>query len=177
MEDLLSIGKASAGRMEFSPATLNLEAFCQEVIDEISVTTGDKHALVFECQRICQSGKCSLFEMDRKIVRTILINLLSNAVKYSPQGGTVRLNLVLQDSQAIFQVQDSGIGIPEKDKQHLFEAFHRASNVGNISGTGLGLAIIKQAVELHGGSITCESKLGVGTTFTVCLPTHQPNDL
>ncbi|HEY9872661.1 MAG TPA: sensor histidine kinase, partial [Candidatus Obscuribacterales bacterium] len=72
--------------------------------------------------------------------------------------------------------RDEGIGIPEADKERIFERFHRASNVGSISGTGLGLSIIKQAVELHGGSISLESEVGVGTTFTVCINTSQPED-
>lgn len=71
----------------------------------------------------------------------------------------------------MLQVCDKGIGIPEADMKHLFEPFHRASNVEAIAGTGLGLVIAKEAVDLHNGSITVESRLGVGTTFTVSLPT------
>ncbi|MFO0123054.1 MAG: sensor histidine kinase, partial [Inhella sp.] len=72
-----------------------------------------------------------------------------------------------------FDVVDQGIGIPEADQKRLFESFHRASNVGNISGTGLGLAIVKQSVELHGGRIEVHSTLGVGTTFTVYIPSRR----
>ena len=67
-------------------------------------------------------------------------------------------------------VRDKGIGIPEADLSHLFEPFHRAANVGTISGTGLGLVIIKESVELHGGTITVESQVDVGTTFIVRIP-------
>ena len=67
-------------------------------------------------------------------------------------------------------VQDEGIGIPEADLGHLFEPFHRATNVGTISGTGLGLVITKESVELHGGTIRIESQLGVGTRITVQIP-------
>jgi len=69
-----------------------------------------------------------------------------------------------------FRIQDQGIGIPPQDQQHLFDFFHRASNVGRIPGSGLGLAIVKQCVELHGGDITVESEVGLGTVFTVTLP-------
>jgi signal transduction histidine kinase len=108
--------------------------------------------------------------MDEKLLRSILGNLLSNAIKYSPQGSTVQLRLTCQENQAVFQVQDQGIGIPNADKQRLFESFHRASNVGTVSGTGLGLTIVKNCVDLHGGAIDVESEVGRGTTFTVTLP-------
>jgi signal transduction histidine kinase len=69
-----------------------------------------------------------------------------------------------------FTVADRGIGIPEEDLPHLFEAFHRARNVGAITGTGLGLAIVKRCVDLHGGTIEVESRVGDGTRFVVTLP-------
>jgi signal transduction histidine kinase len=168
LEDVLLIGKTSAGRIEFNPLLLNLEAFCREILEEISLTYGENHRLNFQCQ-----GDCSSVEMDQKLLRQMLVNLLSNAVKYSPQGGEIDFNLFCENGQAIFQVKDEGIGIPAADKERLFEIFHRGSNVGTISGTGLGTAIIKNAVESHGGSITFESEMGVGTTFTVCVPTIQ----
>ena len=71
---------------------------------------------------------------------------------------------------AVFTVQDNGIGIPEADLPTLFEAFHRASNVGDIPGTGLGLVISKRCAELHGGSIAVKSTPGGGTTFVVRIP-------
>jgi signal transduction histidine kinase len=74
----------------------------------------------------------------------------------------------------LFRVADQGIGIPPDEISHLFESFHRASNVGDIQGTGLGLAIVKNAVEIHGGTIAVESRLGAGTTFTVRLPGSPP---
>jgi signal transduction histidine kinase len=71
-------------------------------------------------------------------------------------------------------VKDEGIGIPEKDQARLFETFHRAANVTNISGTGLGLYITRLAVELHDGRITFSSKEGIGTVFTIYIPRSQP---
>jgi len=169
LEDVLFVGKASAGRMQFNPVMLNLKEFCREVIDEIELTDGKRHAFNFDC-RI--DG--SMVEMDDKLLRQLLANLLGNAVKYSPQGSAVDFKVILDNSQAIFEIKDSGIGIPPEDRERLFEVFHRGSNVGNISGTGVGMAIVKQAVELHGGAIAFESQVGAGTTFTVSLPTRQP---
>ena len=75
-----------------------------------------------------------------------------------------------ENSHTVFEVADKGIGIPAEEIGHLFESFHRASNVGAIQGTGLGLAIVKNAVEMHGGVIDVASELGKGTTFRVSLP-------
>ena len=173
LDDVLLIGKAEAGKMEFKPVTLNIEEFCREILGEIELITGSKHSFVFKCQRECSNGECSIFQIDPKLLRQILTNLLSNAVKYSPDFGTIQLKIICQNEQTIFQIKDEGIGIPPEDQERLFEIFHRASNVGNISGTGLGMAIIKQAVELHGGSISFESEINRGTTFTISIPTSQ----
>ncbi|MGB3513765.1 MAG: PAS domain-containing sensor histidine kinase [Microcoleaceae cyanobacterium] len=108
--------------------------------------------------------------MDEKLLRHILYNLLENAIKYSPQGGHVYLKLSCLNNQAIFQIEDEGIGIPATEQKYLFDSFYRATNAANIQGTGLGLAIVKSSVDLHHGQITIESEIGVGTTFTVILP-------
>jgi signal transduction histidine kinase len=79
--------------------------------------------------------------------------------------------LTYTDTQLILSVQDEGMGIPPNDLAHLFQPFQRATNVSAIGGTGLGLVIVKEAVELHDGTITVTSQLGVGTTFTVTIPT------
>ncbi len=81
--------------------------------------------------------------MDEKLLQHIFNNLLSNAIKYSPSGGVVQFKLTMEDQYAIFDVTDSGMGIPPEDLQRLFDTFHRAKNVGNIPGTGLGLAIVR----------------------------------
>ncbi|MBW4666129.1 MAG: sensor histidine kinase [Cyanomargarita calcarea GSE-NOS-MK-12-04C] len=100
-------------------------------------------------------------------------NDFSNAIKYSPQDSVVYFELQYQNGNAIFRIEDTGIGIPINDQERLFESFHRASNAKEISGTGLGLAIVKQCVDLHGGQISVESQVGVGTKFTVIIPASQ----
>jgi signal transduction histidine kinase len=108
--------------------------------------------------------------MDRKLLRRILVNLLSNALKYSPNGNEVNFTLICETDQAIFQIQDRGIGIPPEDLEYLFDKFFRAKNVGSIDGTGLGLAIVKQCTEVHQGKIEVQSQIAQGTTFVVTLP-------
>ena len=108
-------------------------------------------------------------------MRHILTNLLSNAVKYSKPGATVTLLVAYADGNAVFQVADTGCGIPAQDQERVFNAFHRAPNVRKIPGTGLGLVIAKRCVDLHNGRIRFQSEEGRGTTFQVRLPLF-PND-
>jgi signal transduction histidine kinase len=165
MEDVLTIGKAEAGKLEFSPTQLNLEEFCQEILEEIQLGAGTSHNFSFTIQG--DSQQCCL---DPKLLRSILTNLLSNALKYSPKGSLVKLTLFYSDQSINFEVQDQGIGIPLEDQPQLFELFHRARNADTIRGTGLGLAIVKQCVELHQGNITFTSQENKGSTFRVELP-------
>lgn len=115
-------------------------------------------------------GKPRSARTDAKLFRQIITNLVTNAIKYSPAGGEVLTQITFDADTLHLRVQDHGIGIPESDQPYLFDAFHRASNVGEIEGSGLGLHITKRAVELLGGSITCQSEEGQGTTFDVSLP-------
>ena len=165
VNDVLLVSKADAGKLEFKPTELDLVAFCQDLVEALQLTAQTTHSLTFVHQ-----GDGTNAYMDEKLLRQILTNLLSNAIKYSPKGGRVQLTLSCEQEKAIFQIQDQGIGIPQEDQQHLFEPFHRATNVGAIHGTGLGLTIVKKGVELQGGQIGVKSFVGVGTTFTLTLP-------
>lgn len=185
LEDVLTIGKAEAGKLKFEPSSLDLVAFCQDLVENLRMSAVSGHALAFgEPGRVAAKpqdrainftvrGNCTDAQMDEKLLGHILTNLLSNAMKYSPKGGTIRFDLICDSDSAVFQIQDTGIGIPPQDLEKLFESFRRASNVGTIAGTGLGLAIVKKCVDLHQGKIAVESQLGVGTTFTVTLPWNE----
>ena len=139
------------------------------VVEELRSGIAKQHVIEFEHQ--FERGSLNL---DEKLLRHILTNLLSNAVKYSPPGSAVSLLLAEHDGEAVIEVGDQGIGIPLEDQAHLFESFHRASNVGHRQGTGLGLVIVKKAVELHGGTIAVESKVNAGTRISVRLPLPLP---
>ncbi|MCG5056609.1 MAG: response regulator [Limnoraphis sp. WC205] len=166
LEDVLLLSLAESGKMVFQPVSLNLRQYSSNLADGFQALLTEKHRLEFNYHSDFE-GEVML---DEKLLNHILANLLSNAIKYSPDGGTVHFDLI-QDSQKVtFRVQDEGIGLPPEYKDKLFQAFERASNVGEIKGTGLGLSIVKQAVDLHGGEITVESEPGTGTTFTVILP-------
>ena len=116
---------------------------------------------------------------DAGRLERVLDNLISNGLKYSPDGGEVTVSLLREHADegmwAVICVRDRGLGIPAADLPHVFERFHRASNVSEqIGGTGLGLAGARQIVEQHGGSISLESEEGRGTTVTVRLPMDEP---
>lgn len=170
LNDILTIGKAEAGKLEFNPAPLDLTKFCIELAEELQLDRHRQHTISFSYQ-----GKAATVFMDEKLLRHILGNLLSNALKYSPTGSRVDFKLDFEPQKVLFEIKDCGIGIPVADQHRLFEAFHRAKNVGNISGTGLGLAIVKKALDLHGGTISLESKEGAGSTFTLSIPLPAKN--
>ncbi|MBD2043413.1 PAS domain-containing sensor histidine kinase [Microcoleus sp. FACHB-672] len=183
LNDVLVIGRNDAGKLPFHPTWVDLPTFCCDLIEEFQISADKLHIIEFVQVRPKLSHniesvyrKFTEVLADEKLLRQILSNLLSNALKYSPKKGQITFKLACQQAQAIFQIQDNGIGIPPEDQQRLFEAFHRAKNVGDIPGSGLGLAIVKRAVDMHSGYITVKSEVGMGTTFTVALPlTNRSN--
>jgi PAS domain S-box-containing protein len=168
LDEVLLLSKVEEGALRYEPAPMNLESFCQEITQTLQLNAGNQHKIVLHIE-----GQLTRVEMDEVLLNHIFSNLLSNAVKYSPEGGQIEFHLIARNGMAIFQIKDQGIGIPEKDQQRLFSTFHRASNVGKIQGSGLGLAIVKNCVTLHGGKIALHSIVGIGTTFTIELPTNS----
>ncbi len=165
MEQVLLLGRAEAGKLSFKPAAIAIVPFAMRMVDEIRSVTHDRCPLSLH-----HAGDLDGAVADEALLRHILSNLLSNAVKYSPETSPVSLKILRQGRSLVFQVIDQGIGIPEKDHAHLFEAFHRCSNVADQSGTGLGLVIVNRCVELHGGTIAFDTELGKGTSFFVTIP-------
>ena len=164
LEDILIIGKSEAGKLLYSPNSINLREFCQDIVDDVSLTD-NSHSI----QSAFQNCDVSVW-IDEKLMRNCLTNLLSNALKYSPESQVIDFKVIHLEDVVTFQVTDYGIGIPADDQPHLFEPFHRAENVGNIPGTGLGLAIVKKSVDLHQGELIVDSTPGQGTSVTICLP-------
>lgn len=165
MEDVLELATIQAGRVKFTPQSLSLDELCRTIIEELQPLTEASPRLLYHCD-----GPIPLVNFDKRLMRYVITNLVTNGLKYSPALTPVVIRLTVQDTMLVLQVEDQGIGIPEADLPHIFKPFHRASNVGVIQGTGLGLVILKEAVELHGGTITVTSQLGVGTTFVIAIP-------
>jgi signal transduction histidine kinase len=155
------------GRLELQRARMDLVEVTRRVVAE--------HQDRAPRHRIQMAGEATLVgNWDMARIERALDNLVGNAVKYSPEGGVITVLCVQErddpDDWAILSVRDHGVGIPAADLGNVFERFHRAGNVGQISGTGIGLAMIRDVIELHGGTIDVESTEGAGSTFTVRLP-------
>lgn len=165
LNDTLSIFQADLAGIDPVAAPVDPLALYREVIQDARLIDSHSHRI-----KLHHQGDFEQAYLDKKLLRRCMSNLLSNAIKYSPPDSLIQVELLSNGEDLTFRVRDKGIGIPEQDQQFLFEAFHRASNVGQVQGTGLGLVIVRQAVEAQGGSIDCHSEVGIGTTFTVTLP-------
>ncbi|MEQ8962326.1 MAG: ATP-binding protein [Coleofasciculus sp. C2-GNP5-27] len=165
LDDVLVFSKASADKLELNPTLLDIEQFCQTIVEDYQIIAGSNKTL-----QLNTPGTKHSVCLDEKLLYQILGNLLSNAINYSQPNSTITLTLTYPDHTVCFQIQDQGIGIPREDIPRLFDPFHRARNVSNLPGTGLGLSIVKKAIEIHGGTINVHSEVGIGTTFTVTLP-------
>jgi len=167
LTDLLTLTRAEAGKLDFSPELINLRQFCQRIVDDVQGSIEQPRIIKFE---YCSDGDRAF--ADPKLLQSILTNLLSNAVKYSALASDQPIQFqVINTSEALeFRVSDRGIGIPFQDQAHLYDVFYRGSNVGNISGTGLGLAVVETCIRLYQGHLAFESQEGQGTTFDAVLP-------
>ena len=165
MEEVLLLSRFDAGKTEFRPESIALVPYCQRIADEVLSATNHRCPIT-----VIGSEALPPATADERLLRHILTNLLINASKYSDPGSPVELRILKTGENAVFEVCDRGIGIPEADRAWMFQAFQRGSNVGTRPGTGLGLVIVKRCVDLHAGRIEVESAVGVGTTFRVQLP-------
>lgn len=165
LNNVLVISQKDMNKLQFNPAPVKLEKFCRGVINEVQTAFNNKQTINFIYQ-----AETETFSLDSKLLNHILTNLLSNACKYSPQNSTIDFKIHTQTSELIFIVRDRGIGIPPEDLPRLFDSFYRASNSQDQQGSGLGLAIAKEYVEFHHGTISVDSELEVGTTFTINIP-------
>jgi two-component system, OmpR family, sensor kinase len=166
IDNLLNSSRVIDGGTElyFEPAEMDMAALLREVcqLHREMVPGAD----IIERLPATPMPMCG----DAKLLLQVFSNLLSNAVKYSPDGGKIEVEAMIEGDDVVAAVADRGIGIPAGDLDRLFERYHRGSNVSGIVGTGVGLYLVKIAVDLHGGRIEVHSKEGGGTRFCVRLP-------
>ncbi|MFD2245384.1 hybrid sensor histidine kinase/response regulator [Pontibacter ruber] len=165
LNDFLSISRMEEGKIYNVPTTFDLVTFAEEVTDELQGFLKDGQQI-----RYRHIGDQVTVNLDKQLLKNILFNLLSNSSKYSGEDKTISFTTEITEEIINITVQDEGIGIPKADQGHLFSPFFRAQNVTNIQGTGLGLNIVKRYVEIMGGTISYQSELGEGTTFTITFP-------
>ena len=170
INEILDLAKIEAGKIELEYHKISLENLIQSSLVFIKQTALKKQLKVTSSI----SSKVEYFNADEKRMKQILVNLLSNAVKFTPEGGEMSLEAVVNmESHTIdFIVKDSGIGISQEDLAKLFQAFVQIDSKlsREFEGTGLGLALVKNLVELHNGSISVESEVEKGSCFTVTIP-------
>jgi signal transduction histidine kinase len=168
MEEVLLLGSFEVGKVQFKPAPLELRKFVERLVDEVLSATNKRCPIKLSLSEIPAE-----IYVDERLLRHIFTNLLTNAIKYSDVGRLVRFEIGYAGAEIVCVIRDQGIGIPEADREWLFNAFHRGHNVADRPGTGLGLVIVKRCVDLHGGKIKVESQFGQGTVVTVRLPTSS----
>jgi two-component system cell cycle sensor histidine kinase PleC len=168
INDILDMSRIEAGRYELNRENVEPHQLIAEVSRLVSVNAA--HAGVW----LVNGAESDLppLRIDRRAIRQVLLNLLSNAIKFTPKSGTVTVAAEANKDSLSISVSDTGIGIAKSDLSRLARPFEQVDNVmtRRQEGSGLGLAISKALVELHGGRLSIDSELGVGTRVSVTLP-------
>lgn len=171
VNDILDYAKAEVGMIELSPELVALV----ELVNQCITMVGPKAAEAGVSVTAQISPEVNEIVADPLRLKQILLNLLSNAIKYNERGGVVNVRVREDEGSVLISVRDTGRGIAEEHREHLFNPYYQASREDQSIGTGLGLAIIKHLTELHRGTITVDSVEGAGSVFTVRLPL-RPED-
>lgn len=169
---LLDFAKLEAGKVLVEPQSTNMDSLTQAIISDFQPAASQNGI------ELTEDLNCpNTVLIDRFVFERILFNLLANAIKFTPRGGRINVGLQLEDEHIVLAVSDTGVGIPEEEIESLFDKFHQLEGTSTrFTGTGLGLAMVKEFALLLDGSVTVESKVGEGSTFTVKLKV-EPADL
>ncbi len=168
VSDLLVLSRLDNKRTKWQVETFDMPASVRRLC-EVMRTDLESHGHTISCQA---EPDLPAVTGDRQRLEQVIINIISNAIKYTPAGGHIDVQMFRDKNRLVTTVTDNGVGIPEKDIEHLFERFYRVekSRTSDAGGTGLGLAIAKELVEAHGGRISIQSRLNEGTTVRIELP-------
>jgi two-component system sensor kinase FixL len=166
LNDFLSLEKLESGKEQAKFGTFDLVKFCEDITVEMQALAKDNQNIIYQ-----HTGVNNQLNSDQGMLKKCIVNLISNAIKYSGENTFIDFTTEIDQENCIIKVEDNGIGIPETDHKHLFEAFFRAHNTGTIPGTGLGLNIVGRYTDLMNGTIQFKSKVNEGTLFTITFPT------
>ena len=172
IKEILDVSKIEAGAQDLAEENIGL----REVADSCARIINERAINASVTMSVDVPDDFPALWVDATLLRQVLLNLLSNAVKFTPEGGHVNLSASLvEGGSALLAITDTGIGIAEEEIEKVFEPF---AQVGDImtrghEGTGLGLSLAKALTELHGGTLEMQSRIGIGTTVTVCFPAER----
>lgn len=166
IDKALTVVTPASNALQFQPVSLDLSQFCRNFVNQWHLPENSPHSLNFLYKR--QSSLQML--ADPELLQQLLTQLISNAIRFSPEGGSILVELEYELPNGLLRIQDEGIGIPSNELDQIFDRLYCASNANALAGTGMGLALAKQIVKLHQGSIAIESELDEGTTVIVTLP-------
>ncbi|MCW3089322.1 MAG: histidine kinase [Ferruginibacter sp.] len=166
LEDFLSLGKLDEGKVVSVSSPFELNSFIEETTEDIKGLLKEGQTIIYN-----HKGEFAIYS-DKMLLKNVLLNLISNAIKFSEPNTNIIIESSVLNGNATIKVADQGLGISKEDQEHLFSSFFRGANVVNIQGSGLGLHIVKRYLDLMVGSITLESKINEGTTFTITIPTN-----
>jgi PAS domain S-box-containing protein len=169
INNFLNVSRIELGTFKYEPEPVNIVELIQDVVDE------QKPKILTQKLTIIEKfdNNIPIIETDPQLLHMVFQNLLSNAVKYTPSGGKVKLTISIDTKKDVLvKVTDTGFGIPDNQKDQIFNKLFRADNVRSkeIDGTGLGLYIVKSIIENSGGRVWFESKENKGSTFYVSVP-------
>ncbi len=173
INDILDLSKIEAGRMELEPADFDLREAIAGTLAFVR-ERASRRGLALE---VAFDERVGRIRADERKVRQVILNLLSNAIKFTPEGGRVEVRVAPVDGAVAIAVADNGVGITPEDQAAVFDEFQQVGpSAARHEGTGLGLALCRKFVELHGGRIWVESRVGEGSAFTFTLPVggHSP---
>jgi signal transduction histidine kinase len=167
VNDMLDVARLEGGRAEFVLTAVDIGALATDVIANLQVTAAEKLVSLSYDRQNAQSVTA-----DESRVRIVLNNFVSNAIKYNRPNGTVSVAHQVKDGELVTMIKDTGLGIPEDQKAHMFEKFFRVKHEDrkDVVGTGLGMHITREYVIKMGGEVWFESVHGQGTTFYFSLP-------
>ncbi len=164
LDTVLTVAEAEAGAMDLHPSPVALPAFVEEVVALYAVVAEEKNLTL-----TTEVDDATLY-VDAERMQQALANVVDNALKYTPEEGQVTVEATATDTEGIFRVHDTGIGIPKVDQPHIWERLYRGDDSRSEEGLGLGLSLVKAVVEAHGGTVAAESTPGRGTTVTLRVP-------
>jgi len=168
VKDLLLLSKLDCGLNDMYREHFDLGDMIKSITSRLAFSANEKkQTLIYE-----PTNALPLYYGNPDRIEQVLINIVTNAIKYTPQNGTVRITTIHMYNSITVKVKDSGLGIPKKDLEHIFERFYRVDKARSreMGGTGLGLAIAKEIVEAHNGTIEIKSRVGTGTEVIITLP-------